>query len=336
MKSLYCVAVAAMIGAIACAAPGIAADDASAGRIFTVSDMTAEPAAQPCVACEGACDDCGRSGACWVLTIDGVAMKRSSAGPTPIVNNSPNEPTMNAKDQLFKYAPGVQMSLIRQTECNAIEFRYLGTSSWVARQDATYTVASTSPGGTALNGPAWARDYTRLDSLEMNLIRENCRWFKPILGFRWIQFQDELIVGQTLQVVTTPTPTTARVLASNELFGVQVGGTGRIWDRCGPLTVDAFVKAGFYDNMALRQSDESTGASSGFNLHRGAFVGEVGVVATYELTCRLSARGGYQVMWADGLALAPDQIGNIVGARDAMTWNSVLMDGIFGGVEYRF
>jgi hypothetical protein len=39
-----------------------------------------------------------------------------------------------------------------------------------------------------------------------------------------------------------------------------------------------------------------------------AFVGELALTGSYVINDRWSARAGYQVLWVDGVALAPDQI----------------------------
>ena len=39
-----------------------------------------------------------------------------------------------------------------------------------------------------------------------------------------------------------------------------------------------------------------------------AFVGELGLTGAYAINDRWTVRGGYQAIWVDGVALAPDQI----------------------------
>ena len=39
-----------------------------------------------------------------------------------------------------------------------------------------------------------------------------------------------------------------------------------------------------------------------------AFVGELGLTGAYQINDCWTVRGGYQVIWVDGIALAPDQL----------------------------
>jgi hypothetical protein len=44
------------------------------------------------------------------------------------------------------------------------------------------------------------------------------------------------------------------------------------------------------------------------NTDKAAFLGEASLAGSYALTCNLSVRGGYQLLWASGVALASDQV----------------------------
>jgi hypothetical protein len=73
---------------------------------------------------------------------------------------------------------------------------------------------------------------------------------------------------------------------------------------------------------------------------RVSFVGELGLSLTYKVSDRLSLRGGYNVMWIEGIALAADQLDFDVLAG---TWGTALRDsgGVFlhgasVGLEARF
>lgn len=66
--------------------------------------------------------------------------------------------------------------------------------------------------------------------------------------------------------------------------------------------------------------------------------------ANYDITCNLSARIGYQLLYLDGVALAADQVPNtgelfaLPGTVpvNAHGGNSVLYHGVNVGMEYRF
>ena len=75
-----------------------------------------------------------------------------------------------------------------------------------------------------------------------------------------------------------------------------------------------------------------------------SFVAEFGVYGTYDITCNLSVRGGYQLMYLDGVALAADQVPNTgdldaapgTVAVNAHGGNSLFYHGLNAGLEYRF
>ena len=72
-----------------------------------------------------------------------------------------------------------------------------------------------------------------------------------------------------------------------------------------------------------------------------AFCGEIGITLTYDLTERLSIRGGYQLLWLDGVALASQQpLFSLTGPLDdhitTATNGDLFYNGAFAGLEYRF
>lgn len=75
--------------------------------------------------------------------------------------------------------------------------------------------------------------------------------------------------------------------------------------------MDVVSKAGIYSNAAAQDSSVSTGIAtlnaSGRST-RTAFVGEIGTNGSWCVTDHLSLRGGYRLLWIDGVALASDQL----------------------------
>ena len=85
----------------------------------------------------------------------------------------------------------------------------------------------------------------------------------------------------------------------------------RTWGRFG---WEATGKAGIFGNAAQETQSVTdfpnfalrpTVSSSGSEV---AFVGELNLSALYRLTDVWNLKAGYNVMWIDGLALAPDQL----------------------------
>ena len=79
---------------------------------------------------------------------------------------------------------------------------------------------------------------------------------------------------------------------------------------------EGLIKVGLFGNAAsqnsfIESSFESAPvffASATGQSGQVAFVGEIGLTGVYRLSDRLLLRGGYQLMWIDGVALAPSQM----------------------------
>ena len=71
---------------------------------------------------------------------------------------------------------------------------------------------------------------------------------------------------------------------------------------------------------------------------RTSMIAELGLIGTYSVTGYLKLRAGYQVMWIEGLALAPDQISsvNFVGASSISNRAGVFLHGAIAGAELRW
>jgi hypothetical protein len=157
-----------------------------------------------------------------------------------------------------------------------------------------------------------ARYHSNLDSVELNVRRLLLPSTSVLAGFRYVRvregfalFANDLDVGNDLQ----PSPYT--IDTWNDLFGAQIGANQRILltER---LSLDFDALAGLFYNSSRQETlwrDEgvllrnfSTSGDS------AAFVGELRLSGVYNLTENLSFRAGYQLMWIEGLALAPEQI----------------------------
>ena len=111
------------------------------------------------------------------------------------------------------------------------------------------------------------------------------------------------------------------------------------------MRVDADIKVGVY----LNQADAASSAggilldSSGRNDETSAaFLGELGLDAVYDVSCCLSLRAGYQLLFVAGVALAADQVpntGNLAAGSPnvpvSVDSSSLLYHGLNVGVEYR-
>ncbi len=133
---------------------------------------------------------------------------------------------------------------------------------------------------------------------------------------------------------------------ANNLYGLQVGVDGKILEL-GRFSIDGQVKIGLFDNNA----EQSTGVSLkkvvcpvSATANHAAFVSEAGLQLKYRVMDGLALKAGYEVLWLDGVALAPGQIRETlttqssapVHALGVNSGSSVLFQGVTAGLEYSF
>ncbi len=216
-------------------------------------------------------------------------------------------------------------------------------------------------------------DYSaKLYNAEFNIQRQLSDRVNMLAGFRWLQLKENLqgtlppsdrteplwkIDSSSTLVdvarfethqgipVTSGFPPFWDTSTTNNLYGLQIGAEGKVFER-GRFSVGGLMKAGGY----LNHAEESTGVSifkvvrpSSASSNTLAFLGEAGLHCEYQVTNRLSLKVGYEVVWIDGVALAPGQIQetyttlpDIVSALGVNTGSSVLYHGGTVGLKYVF
>ena len=140
------------------------------------------------------------------------------------------------------------------------------------------------------------------------------RSFEWFAGFRYLNISQRL--GILAQAVAFPSASleegTYDISTTNNLFGAQLGARlRRLWGRFG---WEATGMAGVFGNA--EQETQSVTDFPNFPLRptvstsggEVAFVGEINLSALYRLTDVWILKAGYNLMWIDGLALAPDQL----------------------------
>jgi hypothetical protein len=139
-----------------------------------------------------------------------------------------------------------------------------------------------------------------------------CRSFEWFAGFRYLNLGEELDISAQKTVSGAVEGGTYNISTTNDLYGAQLGARlrrtrGRFgWEATGKAGIfgnDAEEKQSVTDfpNFPLRPTVSSNGGVV-------AFVGEINLSALYRLTDVWNLRAGYNVMWIEGLALAPDQL----------------------------
>ena len=130
-----------------------------------------------------------------------------------------------------------------------------------------------------------------------------------LAGFRWVNLRETLVGALSPPTVTEP-PFWITTTANN-LYGFQIGADTKIVER-GRFSIDGLAKAGIFDNNAEETSSvsviEKQVRSASASTNHAAFVGETGLQCKYQVAKGLFLRAGYEVIWLEGVALAPGQI----------------------------
>ncbi len=216
-------------------------------------------------------------------------------------------------------------------------------------------------------------DVTNLYSVEANGRLALSSRVTVLAGFRWLQLNDALQgtlspadrtqptwknscnasnctlidVGQALPGGAAGTyPPFWATNTANNLYGFQAGVDGKIFEL-GRFSVDGQIKAGLFDNYA----EQSTGVSLekvvypvSATASHAAFVSEASLQLKYQFMDGLALKAGYELLWLDGVALAPGQIQETlttptsapVHALGVNFGSSALFQGFTAGLEYSF
>jgi hypothetical protein len=168
-----------------------------------------------------------------------------------------------------------------------------------------------------------------------------CRSVTWLYGFRYLNLNEDFaIVSTDLQEGTS----TYDIDTNNNLIGGQVGS--RIRHSRGRWSWEGTGKAGLFGNAAEQHSDAIIDFPN-FVIRPGrtesagnlAFVGDFNLSAIYQINTVWGARFGYNLIWIEGVALAPDQLDftdTPTSGSGISTDGGVLLHGLSAGVEARW
>jgi hypothetical protein len=229
---------------------------------------------------------------------------------------------LNSNDFAFGYAAGPRLSLIRQTQCYDYEVLYFGIDGW---SDGRFIPQSLNPAS-----PLFFNWSSRLYNVELNMRWNPSSRVTMLAGFRWANLREDFVGGRILGSGFLPV---GDVWSNNNLCGFQVGADAKLWES-GCFSINGLGKVGIYGNHA-EQTSVFTGAPDVFSAstNHTAFIGELGLQARYQVTERLALRAGYELLWLDGVAIAPAQLNNLLGIDSNAT---VFYHGATAGLELTF
>ncbi len=298
-------------------ANGAASDVSYSGLVSGVQEKSdLEAVNSPENQGEQRCDErgCGNSFDCvkycpvWDVKAGAIILQRGTPRSTPVLstfNGIALVPQVNAHDFGFNGEAGPDIILMRAItgSRDTIELRFFGINGWSATQ--SFSGLGLVPTNPPIAVAFPTITYTsRLYSAEINCVETVNQWFNWLGGFRWMQ------VGEALDYSTLVGGDSV-FNTNNNLYGGQLGTNLRVWDSGGPLRINTSFKLGLYGNSAdngLHSVDPTSVLLAADQRSQLAFVAEIGVTGVYQWTDHLALRAGYELLWIDGLALAPEQI----------------------------
>ena len=291
-----------------------------------------------------------------------IYWRENGAGSRPLaLDLNTGDILLNAGDLDFGATGGVRAVIGKQLGSGyTLEVGYMGLYDHSASATVTGDNDLQLPGdlGLAVNNFFGAdivdADYSSsLHSVEANLLccdyscrsscegPQRCREWAPFVGFRYLNFNEDFDLSSTdFQEGTSVYEVNTR----NNLFGGQLGGRYRISQ--GEWSYEAVGKAGIFANAAEQNAPaivdfldverRPAQSESGGNV---AFVGEINLTGIYHINEVWGLRAGYNLMWLEGVALAPDQL-DFTDTPDSGTGldtsGGVFLHGLSAGLEARW
>ncbi len=251
----------------------------------------------------------------WTIRSGALILRREEPEAFAIfANGVGGAAVLDAQDYNFDSSGGVDFSATRHwNECDSLEVRYFGIDGWTANQASAFPASGQLNTATPIffNGfNALASSHgSELYSTEVNWRRQYFPNVALLAGFRYVELSEEL----RTQVTGVPGTALYNIDTDNQMYGFQIGGDVHLLS-CQRLALEGLGKAGIYGNTGRHVSViEFPPANPVFGPSfdrekRTAFVGEIGLTGVYQLTNCLAVRGGYQLLWVNGVALATEQV----------------------------
>jgi hypothetical protein len=260
------------------------------------------------------------------FTVGAIALiPQNNARNQTVVNLGPPAgviaPALTTGDMDFDWR--VEPSFLlgyRPTKMDAWEISYFGLDDWNTERTApgpsgaVFSLPGDLGSGlfTDLGAPfsSVAVNYSsRIDNAEINYFwHHDCPALMWMAGFRYFHLDERFDILGTIP--GTP-DSSYDIHTDNDLFGGQLGV--RLQHCCcSRFEFDVTAKAGAYGNsVGQSQSVDEAGTlvrDNGRHEADWAFIGDIGTNCSYYICKNWCAMIGYNAMWVDGVALAPDQL----------------------------
>jgi hypothetical protein len=259
---------------------------------------------------------------CWTGRADALILSRNAPAARPLYTYSGGFPVaVDANDLESIAAVGPRVSLFNRDHCNTSwEGTYIYSGAFVSDRNYTNQIAPFTlafPGIYGFTGGDVDIVQTRLVS-SLQSAELNRRWnWGPVtqflIGFRWLQWQESLLINDYYSAGQDSFNTNTY----NSLYGGQIGLDTLLWRPSKWLRFEGLIKAGGYFNSAS-QSSQFVSVAGGVptggyvNVGRspatGSFAGELGLTAVVPLHRCIDFRVGYFGLWLTSIAQPSDQL----------------------------
>lgn len=262
--------------------------------------------------------------AAWYASAEAFLLQldHGANGNTPVIVDSTTGTTLlGTNDLTYSMQAGPKLVLGRAIgDSGALELVYFGLNDWNTSQTINGANDLRIPGDLGLStfdffnvDQLTASQSATLNNVEANVWkRMNGGPISLMTGFRYFQLNENFsISGQD----TDTGASTYAVRTQNDLFGAQLGGRYReMLGTARRFGIEATAKAGVFGNgvgMSQFVSDfDNTFVvrDAATNASRVAFVGDIGLTGLIRVTDNVNARIGYNLIWAEGVARAANQL----------------------------
>lgn len=277
---------------------------------------------------EEPCMECYHCGPRWYARAEALFLDRDNGSADRVLfEDAGLNPLFSTGDFNFDYEPGVRVLLGAACGpcgcCSAWEVEYFGIFDW--NDSAVITDPANIFGVQDLsfvNGFFFADevriDYTsELHSVEANCVKclcdGCCHRVELLCGARYLSLNENLTLASN-NTVGEPVNAIYDIDVDNDLYGLQIGG--RVTKQYCGWSGELVGKAGLYyshadlgqvllDNIPNPTPIPIPASAKGDDV---AFVGELRVSVQKCLSHMWSVRAGYNLLWVEGVALAPDQV----------------------------
>jgi hypothetical protein len=247
-----------------------------------------------------------------------------------VINANSGNTLLSTRDLDYNFEPGVRATIGWRLPCcrlcSAWEFTYLGVFDWddSASVVGDNDLSAAGDLGFVVNGFTLAESMRTSYSSKVHSAEANCfkcicnyccchyhRRIDWLWGVRYLKLDEDLsLLGNNENVAAA----LYNVDADNNLYGAQIGGRIRSfhgkwgWEvtkKVGLFANDASQRQYIVDELGVNDVLYRSGSASGDDV---AFVTDLNVSLICQVCRSAGLRFGYNLLWVEGIALAPNQL----------------------------